>query len=42
MDSFRGFEEDATAPAPEEEPSIERPPEIGVDERRNRLPSEST
>src|SRR3954471_25086168 len=34
MDNFRGFEEDAAASAPEEEPSIERPPEIGVDERR--------
>ena len=34
MDNFRGFEEDVSAPAPEEEPSIERPPEIGVDERR--------
>ena len=33
MDSFRGFEEDRSAPA-DEEPSIERPPEIGVDERR--------
>src|SRR6187455_166224 len=34
MDNFRGFEEDAAASAPEEEPMIERPPEIGVDERR--------
>jgi hypothetical protein len=34
MDNYRGFEEDAAASAPEEEPSIERPPEIGVDERR--------
>ena len=34
MDNYRGFEEDASAAAPEEEPSIERPPEIGVDERR--------
>src|SRR4051812_30889638 len=34
MDNFRGFEEDVAASAPEEEPSIERPPEIGVDERR--------
>jgi hypothetical protein len=34
MDNFRGFEEDGAASAPEEEPSIERPPEIGVDERR--------
>jgi len=34
MDNFRGFEEDVSASAPEEEPSIERPPEIGVDERR--------
>jgi hypothetical protein len=33
MDSFRGFEEDRT-PAADEEPAIERPPEIGVDERR--------
>jgi hypothetical protein len=34
MDNYRGFEEDAAASAPDEEPSIERPPEIGVDERR--------
>src|SRR6187455_1929463 len=34
MDNFRGFEEDAAASAPEEEPMIERPPEIGLDERR--------
>ena len=34
MDNFRGFEEDAAASAPDEEPMIERPPEIGVDERR--------
>ena len=34
MDSFRGFEEDRAAPAADEEPAIERPPEIGVDERR--------
>src|SRR3954468_13416064 len=34
MDNFRGFEEDVAASAPDEEPSIERPPEIGVDERR--------
>jgi hypothetical protein len=34
MDNFRGFEEDVAAAAPDEEPSIERPPEIGVDERR--------
>src|SRR3954465_5303489 len=34
MDNFRGFEEDGAASAAEEEPSIERPPEIGVDERR--------
>src|SRR3954470_7071762 len=33
MDSFRGFEEDKAATA-DEEPAIERPPEIGVDERR--------
>jgi hypothetical protein len=33
MDNFRGFEDEA-ALAPEEEPAIERPPEIGVDERR--------
>ena len=34
MDNFRGFEEDVAAAAPDDEPSIERPPEIGVDERR--------
>jgi hypothetical protein len=34
MDNLRGFEEDAVAAAPDEEPSMERPPEIGVDERR--------
>ena len=34
MDSFRGFEEDRAVPAADEEPAIERPPEIGVDERR--------
>src|ERR1044072_4119803 len=34
MDSFRGFEEDSGAPAPDEETAVERPPEIGVDERR--------
>jgi hypothetical protein len=34
MDSFRGFEDDSATPAPDEEPAIERPPEIGVDERR--------
>jgi hypothetical protein len=34
MDNFRGFEEDAAVSAAEDEPSIERPPEIGVDERR--------
>ena len=34
MDNLRGFEEDLSAAAPDEEPSIERPPEIGVDERR--------
>ncbi len=34
MDSFRGFEDEAALPAPDEEPQIERPPEIGVDERR--------
>jgi len=34
MDNYRGFEEDAAASAAEDEPSIERPPEIGVDERR--------
>jgi hypothetical protein len=35
MDSYRGFDEEAAWPAPaEDEPAIERPPEIGVDERR--------
>ncbi|MBX3560341.1 MAG: hypothetical protein KF780_00860 [Sphingomonas sp.] len=35
MDSFRGFEDDAAlTPIPEEEPRMEAPPEIGVDERR--------
>jgi hypothetical protein len=35
MDSIRGFEEDAgLAPAVDDEPLPERPPEIGVDERR--------
>ncbi|HEX8641232.1 MAG TPA: hypothetical protein VF704_08745 [Allosphingosinicella sp.] len=35
MDSFRGFEEEAAlAQAPEDEPALERPPEIGSDERR--------
>ena len=35
MDSLRGFEDDApSASAPDDEPAIERPPEIGVDERR--------
>ena len=35
MDSFRGFEDEAAfATAPEDEPAIERPPEIGADERR--------
>jgi hypothetical protein len=35
MDSFRGFEDEASVPAPpDEEPAMERPPEIGVDERR--------
>ncbi len=35
MDSYRGFEEDTAWAAPaEDEPAIERPPEIGVDERR--------
>ena len=33
MDNLRGFEEEAAFTA-EDEPSIERPPEIGVDERR--------
>ena len=35
MDSFRGFEDDAQlTPAHEDEPELERPPEIGTDERR--------
>jgi hypothetical protein len=35
MDSFRGFEDEAALSAvPDDEPAIERPPEIGVDERR--------
>jgi hypothetical protein len=35
MDSYRGFEEDTAWAAPaDDEPAIERPPEIGVDERR--------
>ena len=35
MDINRGFEEEAAfAAAPEDEPAMERPPEIGVDERR--------
>lgn len=34
MDTYRGFEEDRGFAAGEDEPSIERPPEIGVDERR--------
>jgi hypothetical protein len=35
MDISRGFEDEtATTAAPEDEPAMERPPEIGVDERR--------
>jgi hypothetical protein len=35
MDSFRGFEDEtALVSVPEEEPAMEAPPEIGVDERR--------
>ncbi|HST35725.1 MAG TPA: hypothetical protein VLK25_03745 [Allosphingosinicella sp.] len=35
MDSLRGFDDDAALPATaEDEPAMERPPEIGVDERR--------
>ena len=35
MDSFRGFEDEtALSPAYEDEPAMDRPPEIGVDERR--------
>ena len=35
MDINRGFEDEAAYPAAaDEEPAMERPPEIGVDERR--------
>jgi hypothetical protein len=34
MDSYREFEEATALAGAEEEPAIERPPEIGVDERR--------
>ena len=34
MDNYRGFEDEAGLSAAEDEPAIERPPEIGVDERR--------
>jgi hypothetical protein len=35
MDSLRGFDDDRALPAAaEDEPAMERPPEIGVDERR--------
>lgn len=35
MDTYRGFEEDVAYAAPaDDEPAIERPPEIGFDERR--------
>ena len=35
MDISRGFEDETAVPAaPDEEPVMERPPEIGVDERR--------
>ena len=35
MDISRGFEDEtAVTAAPEDEPVMERPPEIGVDERR--------
>ena len=35
MDSFRGFENEAVSAAPiDDEPVMDRPPEIGVDERR--------
>ena len=34
MDSLRGFEEEAALAAVEDEPAMERPPEIGIDERR--------
>src|SRR5688572_11547817 len=35
MDSMRGFEEEASlAQSRDDEPDIERPPEIGIDERR--------
>src|SRR4029453_5949151 len=35
MDSYRGFEDEAAlSHASDDEPAMERPPEIGVDERR--------
>ena len=34
MDSLRGFDEADFAPVSDEEPAMERPPAIGVDERR--------
>jgi hypothetical protein len=34
MDNFRGFDEAASAALIDDEPVMERPPEIGVDERR--------
>ncbi len=34
MDNFRGFEEDRQDVPADDEPAMERPPEIGVDERR--------
>jgi hypothetical protein len=34
MDTYRGFEDETGLSAAEDEPAIERPPEIGVDERR--------
>ena len=35
MESFRGFEDEAALhAAPEEEPGVEYPPDIGLDERR--------
>ncbi|MEA3030129.1 MAG: hypothetical protein QOG13_1454 [Sphingomonadales bacterium] len=34
MDNFRGFEDEAALSASDDEAAIERPPEIGVDERR--------
>jgi hypothetical protein len=34
MDSLRGFDDDAAFAAAEEEPAMDHPPEIGVDERR--------